>query len=290
VKKLQLVIVAALALALPGPSVAATAATIPITISATAFSPKTVTLNFADSIRWRNIDKVNHQLVADSGAFASPILKPGDSYTFTFKTAGKFGYHDALKPTLKGTVTVKGLPPAVTLGVGLPIVTYGQQTTLSGTVNNGQPNETILVNMQPYGSSVQQVATLTTGAGGSFSYTITPNIYTTYNVKWKTATSQTVTVQVRPKLTLTRSSKWRFYAKVTATPSFAGRSIYFQKHSQFGQWVTVSKLKLGPLSGRIFNVPHQKGTTYYRVYMTTNQAGLGYLETWSNAARVHFSK
>ena len=179
--------------------------------------------------------------------------------------------------------------PAVTLGVASPIVIYGQQTTLSGTVNNGQPGETIQVNSQPYGSSVQQVATLTTGAGGSFTYVITPSIYTTYNVKWKTATSQTVTVQVRPKLTLTRSSKWRFYAKVTATPSFSGRSIYFQKHSQFGQWVTVSKLKLGPLSGRIFNVPHQKGTTYYRVYMTTNQAGLGYLETWSNSARVHFS-
>jgi hypothetical protein len=109
-------------------------------------------------------------------------------------------------------------------------------------------------------------------------------------VKWKTATSQTVTVQVRPKLTLTRSSKWRFYAKVAATPSFAGRAIYFQRHSQFGQWVTISKLKLGPLSGRIFNVPHRKGATIYRVYMTTNQAGLGYLDTWSNSARVHFSK
>ena len=148
-KKLQLVIVAALALALPGPSVAAPAATIPVTISATAFSPKTVTLNFADSIRWRNTDKVNHQLVADSGAFASPILKPGDSYTFTFKTAGKFTYHDALKPSLKGTVNVKGLPPAVTLGGRLPIVIYGQQTTLSGTVNNGQAGETIQVNSQP---------------------------------------------------------------------------------------------------------------------------------------------
>ena len=41
---------------------------------------------------------------------------------------------------------------------------------------------------------------------------------------------------------------------------------------------------------RTIKVPHVKGTTYYRVYMTTNQAGLGYLETWSTTARVHFSK
>jgi hypothetical protein len=43
---------------------------------------------------------------------------------------------------------------------------------------------------------VQQVATLTTGAGGSFTYVIAPTVYTTYSVKWKSATSQTVTVQV----------------------------------------------------------------------------------------------
>jgi plastocyanin len=287
VKKLQFVIIAALALALPGPG---GAASIQVTISATAFTPKNLTVNYGDTVKWKNADKVNHQLVADNGAFASPILRPGDWYPFTFKNAGKFSYHDALKPALKGTITAKGPPASVTLGVGLPIITYGQQTSLSGTVSNGQPNEPVVVTSQPYGSSVQQVATLMTGAGGSFTYVIAPTVYTTYSVKWKTATSQTVTVQVRPKLTLTRSSKWRFYARATATSSLAGRKIYFQRHSQFGQWVTLSSLKLGPLSGRIFKVPHVKGTVYYRVYMTTNQAGLGYLETWSSSSRVHFSR
>ncbi len=108
-KKLQFVILAALALALPGPG---GAASIQVTISATAFTPKTLTVNYGDTVKWKNADKVNHQLVADNGAFASPILRPGDWYTFTFKNAGKFGYHDALKPSLKGTITVKG-PPAV---------------------------------------------------------------------------------------------------------------------------------------------------------------------------------
>ena len=50
-------------------------------------------------------------------------------------------------------------------------------------------------------------------------------------------------------------------------------TIYLQRRSKFGQWVTVEKLKLGPNSGRIFNAPHLKGTSTYRVYMTTNQAG-----------------
>ena len=62
---------------------------------------------------------------------------------------------------------------------------------------------------------------------------------TTYSVRWKTVTSQTVTVQVRPKVTLTRTSRTRLFAKFAATPSFAGRTIYVQRRSKFGQWVTV---------------------------------------------------
>ena len=58
--------------------------------------------------------------------------------------------------------------------------------------------------------------------------------------------------------------------------------------SKFGQWVTVEKLKLGPNSGRIFTAPHRKGTSTYRIYMTTNQAGTGYLATSSNAVRVRY--
>jgi len=73
-----------------------------------------------------------------------------------------------------------------------------------------------------------------------------------------------------------------------ASHSFAGRSIYVQRHSSFGQWVSVEKLNLGPLSGRTFTAPHRKGTFTYRVYMTTNQAGPGYLETWSNSVRVRY--
>jgi hypothetical protein len=61
-----------------------------------------------------------------------------------------------------------------------------------------------------------------------------------------------------------------------------------QRRSSFGQWVTVEKLKLGPLSGRIFKAPHKKGTFTYRVYMTTNQAGSGYLDTWSTSVKVRY--
>jgi len=233
---------------------------------------------------------VNHQIVANNGAFASGILKPGATYSFTFNTAGRYGYHDALHPAFTGTITVNGPPPSVTLGVSAPIITYGDQTTISGAVSSAKANEAVLVLAQPYGSSLQQVATLMTGASGTFTYTTGPTVLTAYSVKWKTATSQTVTVQVRPRLTLAHTSATRLFARVTATPSFAAHSIYLQRRSQFGQWVTVEKLKLGQLSGRSFKVPHRKGRFTYRVYMTTNQAGAGYLDTWSNSVSVRYRR
>jgi hypothetical protein len=189
---------------------------------------------------------------------------------------------------MTGTVVVKGPPPSIALGVNNPIVFYGDQTTISGTVSSAKPNESVTILAQLFGSSTQQVATLITGIGGAFVYTTNPSVLTVYSVKWKTATSQPVTVQVRPKLTLNRMTATRLYAKITASHPFAGRSIHLQRRSSFGQWVTVQKLKLGPLSGRIFKAPHKKGTFTYRVYMTTNQAGSGYLDTWSNSVKVRY--
>ena len=283
VKSLVIPIAAAASiLALPSSGFAAT---VNVRITATAFSPKTLTVNVGDTVTWTNLDRANHQIVANNGIFASGALKTGQSYSYTFKGAGKFNFHDALKPSISGTVDVKGPPPSVTLGVASPIVVYGDQTTISGTVSNGKANETVYVNSQPWGSSVQQVATLTTGTGGAFTYTIAPTAYTTYSVKWGSSVSPTIIVQVRPRVTLTRTGS-SLYGKVAATPSYAGRHIYLQRHSQFGQWVTEGRMKLGPLGGRIFKIPHRIGTSYYRVYITTNQAGLGYLEAWSNAVRV----
>jgi plastocyanin len=286
-RKLLFPIVVVLALALPAPSLAAT---VQVRIIATGFTPKTVTIDQGDTVKWTNDDKINHQLVANNGAFASAIIRPGQTYSFTFNTAGKVNYHDALHPTLTGTITVKGPPPQVSLAVSVPIITYGDQTSIAGSVSSQKANEVVLILAQPYGSSVQQIATLMTGTGGTFTYTTSPPVLTAYSAKWKTTTSQTVTVQVRPKLTLARSSSTRFFAKVGAPRSYAGRFVYLQRRSSFGQWVTVDKLKLGPNSGRVFKVPHRKGTFNYRVYMTTNQAGTGYLDSWSNAVKVRFRR
>ena len=103
---------------------------------------------------------------------------------------------------------------------------------------------------------------------------------------WRKATSQQAVVQVKPKITFTPRGS-RFYTTVSAADhSWAGHFVYLQRLSRFGQWVTTLKLKLGPKSARLFRIPRRHGVTVYRVAMTVNQAGAGYLDSHSGTQKI----
>jgi plastocyanin len=283
-RKLLVAVVAGLALTVPAPTGAATHT---VRIVKAGFSPSALTIDFGSTVVWRNADTVNHQVVADTGAFASPILRPNQTYSFTFRTAGTFRYRDALEPAERGRITVKGPPPSLTLGASAPIVVAGTQITLTGVVSTRKAGEQVTLYHVPYGqTSLIQLAVVLTGTGGGYSYIVTPSILTSYEARWSSAISAQVAVQVKPKVAFLPRGQ-RFYAKVFAPgASFARRLVYLQRRSTFGQWVTVRKLALGPSSGRIFSIPRLRGSVIYRIYLTVNQAGAGYLDAASGTQRV----
>src|SRR5689334_25029158 len=169
-RSLVLIAVSALTLVVAGAARPAATATKAVSITATAFKPASITIKTGDAIKWTNKDTKAHQVVANNGAFASPTIAAGRTWTRTFNTAGTFKYHDALHPALTGKVVVSGPPPAVTIGAATPIILYGQSTTIAGTVSNGQANEKVDVYAQPYGTqSPVLVASLLTGAAGAWS-------------------------------------------------------------------------------------------------------------------------
>ncbi len=275
----QLILLTPLAL-LALPAAPAEAATVTVSIRASGFAPQRVTIDTGDRIRWVNRDTRNHQVVSETGAFASPILRPGQSYRFTFRAAGTYRYRDALKPAERGTVVVRGPPPSVSLGATVPILAFGSETHLQGAISNGRSGATVEIFAQPYGqASYAKVTEVLTTANGVFDYVLKPTILTSYQVRWNGTMSEPVSVQVRPKATLLPYGRRSLVARVTAGRSFGGRWIYLQRRTRFGQWISVAKLTLGPRSGRIFLRPGTPGR--YRVFMTVNQAGVGYLETWS---------
>lgn len=273
--------IAVLALAVTGASQTASTATKAVSIKATAFAPKNVTINTGDAVKWTNSDTKNHQVIANNGAFASPTIAPGKTYTRTFNTAGTFNYHDALHPTLTGKIVVKGAPPAVTIGAALPLLTYGQATHISGAVSSKNAGETVTLWAQPYGQiSPVQIATVLTAASGVWDFVVKPTLLTTYEAHWKTLVSAKISLQMRPNV-LFSASKSMGFVKVKSNHSLQGRKVFVQRFTRFGQWVKMKRVILGQRSQRLFYLRLPRGTYTLRVFMSYNQAGAGYLDGYS---------
>ena len=265
------------------------AATINVQIKSNGFSPGSISINHGDTVVWKNVDKVDHQVVADDGSFASPVLHAGQSYTVTLNRAGTFRYHDSYFPKLTGKVIVTGPPPSLTLALSAPIVDYGTSVTLSGAVSTGQANQSVEIDAQPFGqASALQLVVLKTDANGAFSYAVTPALYTTYVARWNKLASGTVLVQVAPKLRLLAGGNGYMKAVLTAPTSMAGKHVFLQRLSSYGQWVNVSSLTLGAQNGRLFKpVAYLPiGVSHIRVFLSVNQAGNGLLSAHSGTQTV----
>jgi plastocyanin len=276
---------AALALAVAG-----SAATVTVQIKSSGFSPSTLTVSNGDKVTFKNVDKVDHQVVADDGSFASPILRPNQSWTTAaLTTAGTFRFHDALYPTHRGKLTVKGPPPFVTLALSQPIIDYGTAISLSGAVNSAAANESVELTQQQWGqASPTQLAIVKTGVGGTYSFSVTPSLYTTYVARWKNVASGSVVAQVAPKVRLVPGQRGYMKATVSAPVSLWHRHVSLQRLSPFGQWVSVANLTLGQLNGKLFQPATYlpKGISKIRVFLSVNQAGNGLLAAHSGTQTI----
>jgi plastocyanin len=283
-------VVSALALVLAAP---ASSATVTVSIKRAGFTPKTVNINQDDSVTWTNGDTINHQVVANNGNYASPILGPGKSWTHAFHNGGTYRYHDSLHPALTGSVLVKGAPPQISLAASAPVVKFGGTVTLSGAVSTKKAGVTVTLVQLPFGQTTKQViATLQTTTNGAFSYTVTPQVNTTYQAQWPGKSESSVTVQVQPMIKLpfvSKSGFFHFY--VTAGTSFAGKTVFLQRYTLARTWVNIRSLTLGQKSGRLISLRFVKsivprGRWSIRVFMPATEMGGGYLDGWSGTQPV----
>jgi plastocyanin len=254
---------------------AAGAATQTVQITKNGFTPQSITLSVGDTVTWHNADSASHQVVANDGSFASPVLQPDQTYSHTFSSAGAFRYHDAFARTHAATITVNGPAATVTLSPASRTVVYGGDTTLTGTVSNQGTNEPVTLTAQSVGKGVQSIDSTQTSSNGSFSFTVSPTIGTTYQAHWRSADSSPVTVQVSPRVGLGRSGRL-YIARVTSDLSYSGHYVWLQRHYGFG-WRSVKRVYLGANSRAVFTVRTPRGHTMLRLYLPAGQAGGGYV-------------
>ena len=78
-----------------------------VSMKSFAFDPITLTVAVGTTVTWTNDDNVAHNVTADDGSFTSGSIAAGDTYAFTFTTAGTYTYKCTIhQPNMVGTIIV----------------------------------------------------------------------------------------------------------------------------------------------------------------------------------------
>ncbi len=224
-----------------------------MTISKTGYKPTSVSITAGESVLFSNSDTAAHTVsfTATTGmncGVAIPFtVQPGKSTSCTFSSTGRFRFSDPANKgkNFRGTVTVAAALTS-TLAVTPKAVVFGKKTTLAGVLASKLAGQSLQVQGQQCGATASTPAgTVTTTTGGAFSFPTQPLKKTAYSVKSKNLTSSAATVNVQPRLRLSKVAPHRYSLRVFAADTFAGKYASFQRYrSTLKRWVAVKRVLL----------------------------------------------
>ena len=204
-------------------------------------------------------------------------LTAGRTYHFRLVATNSIG----TSYSADATFTTSGPPVSVTASA--TTVVFRHAVTLRGKVTSGRADESVALFAQRFGGgSFTALATVLTDPGGSWTLTVRPAIRTTYKAVWSGSTSSTVTIGVRPSVSLRALPNLRFATHVVALRSFSGRVVQLQRHLLDGRWLTIARAHLSARSTAVFRATKlPRGHSTLRVAISVNQVGGGYLAGFS---------
>lgn len=265
-----------------------------VAITPTGFTPSSVTIEVGESVTWRNTDTQAHRVVV-SGTSCNLSLQPAQSSSCEFNTPGRLNYSDPGETGagFRGTIEVESAPSrGVTLQATREIVLFGDSITLSGTISSRQAGESVTITVDPAGEPARRIE-VDTGAGGQWSLRAQPRIRTQYTARWRNTTSEVLTVQVRPRVSLKKVGRNAFTVIVVAAESFAGNRVHIkrQRSQRNRALVTVTRVVLrrnprtDTTAQRTFRLRVRRGFRM-RAFLTLGEAGPNYVSSQSNFIRA----
>jgi plastocyanin len=269
-KKLLVLLAGTLAIAGAAPAVSHSEqnATQTVRITSTGFAPQSVVVQRGDTVTWVNNDTQPHQIVSDTNAFpSSPVLEQGESYSFRFSTPASYIYHDGRRPSLTGAVHVRGA--RVTISLSRLFLVYRNPVQVTGTVPNGRPGEIVTITITRYGGA-QESRTLATDSDGIWRFVDRPRIRTEYKATWRNESSAQVPhVNVRPlvvfRILSHRANRYRVI--VAAQRSYARRTVFLQRRTNRGAWVSMKRVRLNARGEARFRGNLPRGRTLARMWV-----------------------
>ena len=263
-KKALLLLIATFALA-PVASVAtagdtSSQATATVSITSTGFKPENVTIKPGDTVTWKNNDTAERQVVSDTGVFKSPVLKAGESYSFTFDVESSYSYHDATKTSLTGAVHV--LTSSVSVGVTRIRAVYRNPVRIFGSIPNGATGESVTVHIQEYGKP--EVTKTAVTESGTYELMYRPTRNTEFFATWNNTKSDSAPqVGVRPLVIFrtVNSARNLFFVRVKAAKSYAHKVVRINRQNSKGRWITTRIVRLNRFGEKRFTGRFPFGTT-----------------------------
>jgi plastocyanin len=71
-----------------------------------SFNPAQASLTAGQQVRWHNTDVITHTATQNGGAFSTGLIPPGGTSAPITVTAGAFGYHCEIHPSMVGALDV----------------------------------------------------------------------------------------------------------------------------------------------------------------------------------------
>lgn len=183
----------------------ALAAATTVSIGNNGPQPATVTIQWGDTVTFKNDDDRPHGITIPRDQVASPLIQPGGSWTRVFvDRAGNYGYRQtegraylgSIMVELKGKVTMKAVP--VTVG-------YGKRVAFSGEAPAGHAVKLEQLVSADSGQWVE-VVTVTAGADGKWATSLVPKLGARFRVTAAAGQlrAQAISIRVQPTISLTR--------------------------------------------------------------------------------------
>jgi plastocyanin len=167
--------------------------------------PSTVTIQWGDTVTFRNDDSRPHAVTIPRVVQASPLIAPGGTWTKVFDgRAGNYGYRQTEGRSFLGSIVVE-LKGDVTLKASPSLVTLGRRVTFSGTAPAGYAVKLEQLVLADAGQW-QQVGLVSAGADGKWTFALVPKVGARFRATAAAGQlrAQAVSVRVQPKLSLVR--------------------------------------------------------------------------------------
>jgi hypothetical protein len=216
----------------------------------------------------------------------------GNALRVRVRATNSAGSSTAVSPPR--TVVTTEPPKSVSLRAGQSTVVYGRALSLSGSVANANAGESVTITAQrlPALTGVETVETVQTAADGSFNAVVRPQIHTLYRAADGQSTSNTISINVRPRLSLTHFGSHRFALNAVAARSFAGRYAVLQRFSLRGhRWISVRRVFfMRAVAGASPTITSRAvfrarlGRTRVRAFIPNRELSAGYVSGVSNVA------